>query len=92
MKRGDATTHLNARNIAASTVVSKTGSKWLATTGTGSLLSFLNSRSMKIALMPLPIHMDPQQKEEVGKYLEKLLFAAECLIKKHAQVLYLYKF
>lgn len=58
---GDAESHFHARNIAinSSTIPANgstytKGSKWLSTTGTGKLLSFLSSRSMKIILLPVP--------------------------------------
>mmetsp|Transcript_14586 Transcript_14586/g.16966 ORF Transcript_14586/g.16966 Transcript_14586/m.16966 type:complete len:376 (-) Transcript_14586:2396-3523(-) len=54
LTRGDAATHLNARFIAASKTVSSSGSKWMASTGAGTLCSFLSNRSMKIVLIPTP--------------------------------------
>ena len=54
LKRGDAAGHLVARSIAASQLVTTTGSKWLANTGTGALLAYLTNRSMKICLIPVP--------------------------------------
>lgn len=65
-KKGDAPGNLVARQIAASQVVSTSGPRWLAKTGTGTLLTFLNQRSMKIVLMPLPTLMDTRKKDEEG--------------------------
>ena len=59
IKKGDAASgHFIARTIAASQTVSKSGSKWMASTGTGTLCSFLTNRSMKIALIPSPGYMN----------------------------------
>mmetsp|Transcript_27337 Transcript_27337/g.38484 ORF Transcript_27337/g.38484 Transcript_27337/m.38484 type:complete len:184 (-) Transcript_27337:1010-1561(-) len=66
MKRGDAKSHLAARAIATQQSASK--SKWLATTGTGSLMSFVTARSMKIALLPIPQNDNP---EKEGFYMEE---------------------
>jgi hypothetical protein len=52
LTQGDAAGHFIARSIAASNTVSTKGSKWMASTGTGTLCSFLSNRSMKIALLP----------------------------------------
>lgn len=58
--RGDAAFHLAARAIATNknnpgSTTSTTGpARWLAASGTSKLLSFLSSRSMKIALLPIP--------------------------------------
>ena len=61
LQRGDAASHLVARNIALMDDVQTSGSRWLANSGTGSLLSFLSMRSVKIALMPSPQQMDESQ-------------------------------
>jgi len=61
---GDADMHFHARKIAihhqesnsSSLTNQSRGSRWLSTTGTGQLLSFLESRSMKIILLPTPNH------------------------------------
>jgi len=54
--RGDASLHLAARNLISTEGIdsSKSKSRWLATSGVGKLLSFLSSRSMHIALLPMP--------------------------------------
>ena len=54
--RGDASLHLAARNLISTEGIdsSKSKSRWLATSGVGKLLSFLSSRSMQIALLPMP--------------------------------------
>lgn len=67
LKKGDAPGHLVARSIAASQIVSTSGSMWLAKTGTGTLLTFLNQRSMKILLLPSPTLTDTREKEEEGE-------------------------
>ena len=54
LQKGDAAGHLYARKVAASKSVSTSGSKWIATSGLGKLLDFLNGRSMKICLLPSP--------------------------------------
>lgn len=59
MKRGDASIHLAARNLISSggmggDETNPSSTRWLATTGAGKLLSFLSSRSIQIALLPLP--------------------------------------
>jgi len=60
MKRGDASIHLAARDLISSGAIgggeaaNPSSTRWLATTGVGQLLSFLTSRSMQIALLPLP--------------------------------------
>lgn len=52
LAKGDAAGHLQARAAAVSQTVGET--KWMALTGTGSLLTYISNRSMKIALLPLP--------------------------------------
>ena len=56
--KGDAAGHFHARKLAmmdsSNHSPSQKGSKWMATTGAGTLLSFLMSRSMKIILLPIP--------------------------------------
>lgn len=52
LAKGDAAGHLAARAAAMSQTAAET--KWLALTGTGSLLTYISNRSMKIALLPLP--------------------------------------
>ena len=60
MKRGDASIHLAARDLISSGAMgggeasNPSSTRWLATTGVGKLLSFLSSRSMQIAVLPLP--------------------------------------
>ena len=72
LTRGDAAGHLFARSIAASNTVSKSGSKWMASTGTGSLCSFLSNRSMKIALIPLPTMSTSQDRIKTKEGMEQL--------------------
>lgn len=68
--RGDAAGHLAARNMAISepTVA---GDKWMALTGTGSLLQYLTQRSMKICLLPNPKTFDLATTEE-GDRMEQM--------------------
>lgn len=50
LQRGDAAGHLAARAAAVSQTTAET--KWMALTGTGTLLMYITNRSMKIALLP----------------------------------------
>lgn len=71
--RGDAAGHLAARAlVAATTGGSAAGSKWMANTGTGSLLSFLSMRSMKIALVPSPRIYSADEKSVIQREMEDL--------------------
>ncbi|KAL3773454.1 hypothetical protein ACHAW5_003659 [Stephanodiscus triporus] len=77
MKRGDALIHLAARELISSEGMggeSKSSStRWLATTGVGKLLSFLSSRSMQIALLPLPsTPSHPQSDEDVQRTRQEM--------------------
>jgi hypothetical protein len=58
--KGDAAGHLAARTVAM-----KSGgnneTKWMAMTGTGSLLQYVSNRSMKIALLPVPSNEQAEQ-------------------------------
>lgn len=72
LKHGDAAGHMVARSIAASQTVSKSGSKWMASTGTGTLCSFLSNRSMKIALVPLPSISSPEERQRMKNSMEQL--------------------
>lgn len=72
LKRGDAAGHFLARSIAASETVTTSGSKWLASTGTGTLLTFLSKRSMKIALMPSPKVVSTDKKIKMKEDMESL--------------------
>ena len=61
-KKGDAEGHLSARKMAmaqptADGGAGHSGTRWMALTGTGALLSTLTYRSMKIALLPRTAHM-----------------------------------
>lgn len=73
LKRGDASMHLAARHLmsaegAAGT--STSSSRWLATTGVGKLLSFVDGRSMQIVLLPSPTM--PQSDDDVKRTLEEM--------------------
>lgn len=50
LKKGDAAGHFAARANA----VSPSQEKWLALTGTGTLLTYVTKRSIKVALLPVP--------------------------------------
>jgi len=55
LKRGDAAVgHFAARKAAVLQTVADSGPKWMATTGTGALLSYLTNRSIRICLVPRP--------------------------------------
>mmetsp|Transcript_9444 Transcript_9444/g.17117 ORF Transcript_9444/g.17117 Transcript_9444/m.17117 type:complete len:395 (-) Transcript_9444:120-1304(-) len=86
--RGDAASHLVARAMASASPPPSTaaGSKWLASTGTGTLLMFLTSRSMKLALLPtststsagedvLENGAEGQRMEELTKQLPSVVFS-----------------
>jgi len=80
--KGDAAAgHIQAREIVASglgkvrppTEGYATGpNRWMATTGTGSLLIYLSSRSMKIALVPTPGDSTATLSDEVGSNMLSL--------------------
>jgi len=72
LQKGDAAGHFAARALAAANTVTTSGSKWLASTGTGSLLSFLSMRSMKIALLPSPRSTSVAEKAQMKQNMEDL--------------------
>lgn len=72
LQRGDAAGHLTARKIAASQAV-LSGSKWLATTGAATLLQYLTSRSVRVALLPVPNNGDTGSTEAEGERMETLV-------------------
>jgi len=77
MGKGDASLHMSARNLMSQEGMMQTtntsSSRWLATTGVGKLLSFLSSRSMQIALLPLPSTIShPQTDEHVKQTGEEM--------------------
>eukprot|EP00986_Skeletonema_menzelii_P015323 scaffold11500_cov144-Skeletonema_menzelii.AAC.9 len=76
LKRGDASMHLTARKLMSSNGApgsSTSSSRWLATTGVGKLLSFVDGRSMQIILLPLPSTPSmPQSDEDVKRTLEEM--------------------
>uniref|UniRef100_A0A7S2M4X7 Uncharacterized protein n=1 Tax=Skeletonema marinoi TaxID=267567 RepID=A0A7S2M4X7_9STRA len=76
LKRGDASMHLAARNLITaegSAGTSTSSSRWLATTGVGKLLSFVDGRSMQIVLLPLPSTPTMSQSDEdVKRTLEEM--------------------
>ena len=65
---GDASAgHFAARQLAISQPSSAAkGKRWMATTGTGNLLTYLSNRSMQIALLPIP-NNDNQQQEQLQR-------------------------
>jgi len=75
MSKGDASLHMSARNLMSQEGMMQTtntsSSRWLATTGVGKLLSFLSSRSMQIALLPLPSTISRPQTDEHVKQTEE---------------------
>lgn len=76
-KRGDASMHLAARDLISSeglgTESNTSSTRWLATTGVGKLLSYLTSRSMHIALLPLPSTPSyPQSDEDVKRTQQQM--------------------
>ena len=77
--RGDGATHLAARVIAAKHRAVAGPAKWLATSGTAKLLQYMSSRSMKIALLPIPnsplassTSSSSSSADQVGKAMEEL--------------------
>mmetsp|Transcript_657 Transcript_657/g.1034 ORF Transcript_657/g.1034 Transcript_657/m.1034 type:complete len:357 (+) Transcript_657:87-1157(+) len=66
LTKGDAAGHLAARAIAINQG-SKNSTKWMALTGTGSLLQYVSTRNMKIALLPIP---DNDKHEQEGKRMD----------------------
>ena len=66
LRRGDAAGHLAARKIASAEPVGNR-TKWMAMTGTGSLLQYLSQRSMKLCLLPKPCD---EVDEEEGRRME----------------------
>lgn len=74
LKRGDAGGHWEARKLAvASSSQGQQGSKWMALTGTGKLLSTLTHRSVKIALLPRPPPARQQQPPQQQSPNERML-------------------
>jgi hypothetical protein len=72
LAKGDAAGHLVARSIAASQTVATSGSKWLATTGAGTLLTFLDKRCLSIALLPPPTFVSQEEKDSTIKSMQEL--------------------
>jgi hypothetical protein len=75
--RGDAAGHLVARAMAVKAGSSETP-KWMALTGTGALLQYVSTRSMKIALLPRPGNRNAEQEgkrmEEFTKQIPQVTF------------------
>eukprot|EP00586_Coscinodiscus_wailesii_P016554 CAMPEP_0172498756 /NCGR_PEP_ID=MMETSP1066-20121228/116977_1 /TAXON_ID=671091 /ORGANISM="Coscinodiscus wailesii, Strain CCMP2513" /LENGTH=356 /DNA_ID=CAMNT_0013272169 /DNA_START=216 /DNA_END=1286 /DNA_ORIENTATION=- len=75
-QKGDAGMgHLEARKMVLKqgSSSSRSGSKWMASTGTGALLNYLTSRSTKIALLPTPVsENDYNDGEETWRRMEDL--------------------
>ena len=77
--KGDASTHLAAR---ASAVLSgsddSASSRWLAATGTGQVLMYATTRSILVALLPIPAAEDPhsisKRMNELVKQLPRVKF------------------
>lgn len=77
LKGGDAAGLMAARKIATAEQPVG-GQRWMAMTGTGSLLSYLTQRSMKIALLPHPVKEidaeEGQRMEDFKKQLSSVVF------------------
>lgn len=75
--KGDAAGHLVARAMAVKAGSSETP-KWMALTGTGALLQYVSTRSMKIALLPQPGNRNAEQEgqrmEEFTKQIPQVTF------------------
>jgi hypothetical protein len=69
--RGDAAGYLAARKLAVKTPGSSP-TRWMAMTGTGTLLSYLTRRSIKIALLPNPKVSDATQRDQEQNSMEAL--------------------
>ncbi len=69
--RGDAVGHFAARKVAMSEPSAASGDKWMALTGTGTLLQYLTQRSMKICLFPSPKSFEISNREE-GDRMEQM--------------------
>jgi hypothetical protein len=71
LNRGDASLHLAARAIATNknnpNNTTSGPTRWLAASGTSKLLSFISSRSMKIALLPIPRSQHSDSAQTVAK-------------------------
>ena len=93
LTRGDASIHLAARNLisaegAAGSSATSSSSRWLATTGVGKLLSYINGRSMQIALLPMPSTPSlPQSDEDVKQALDEMTNLTNQLPKVNFDVL-----
>jgi len=66
LTKGDAAGHFAARAIAVNQG-STNSTKWMALTGTGSLLQYVSTRNLKIALLPIPQNL---QHEQEGKRMD----------------------
>lgn len=74
--KGDAAGHLAARTVAMNQ--GNTETKWMAMTGTGTLLQYISNRSMKIALLPVPSNshaeIEGKRMREFAKQLPNVEF------------------
>jgi beta-phosphoglucomutase-like phosphatase (HAD superfamily) len=71
-KKGDAAGHFAARKMAASEPV-LTGKRWMAVSGSGSLLQYLTLRSIKICLVPRPSQeINKEEQEEMEDFKKQL--------------------
>ncbi|KAL7559995.1 hypothetical protein ACA910_013490 [Epithemia clementina (nom. ined.)] len=71
LKRGDAGGHLAARKLAVSEPPAS-GTRWIAPTGTGSLLQYMTQRCIKICLLPKPLESSASADNEEGGRMEDL--------------------
>jgi hypothetical protein len=73
LQKGDASTHLAAR---ANAIMSGSGgsaaAKWLAATGTGNVLRYASSRSIRLALLPIPNSANPQISRGMSDLVQQL--------------------
>lgn len=68
LQKGDAAGHLLARAALSQQSNTESSTRWMAMTGTGSLLNYISNRSMKIALLPLPTEKeDASQMKQIDK-------------------------
>jgi hypothetical protein len=70
LQRGDAAGHLAARGAAISQSTGET--KWMALSGTGTLLTYISNRSMKLALLPVPHQDKPEVAKRMNEFTRQL--------------------
>jgi hypothetical protein len=81
LQKGDAAGHLAARGAAISQ--STGGTKWMALSGTGNLLTYISNRSMKLALLPVPHQHKPAVEKRMKEFSRQLAHVSfDLLIEK----------